>query len=153
MTTTTAPATARDALANRIENLFYIQESGVARMDWGDMADAMITALHDAGYTIVYRNTDADVEARAREALANHISVLLEDDILAALTAAGVRLVDAAADDSRTEALIRHRQFVAALDKLRFDVGPDDVFRYDRVKDLRRALDPYLHDDDAGGEG
>lgn len=153
MTTTTAPATARDSSVTMLIDAVasnWLNDEHALTKSLGGLIQA---ALRDAGYTIVYRNTDADVEARAREALANHISVLLEDDILAALTAAGVRLVDAAADDSRTEALIRHRQFVAALDKLRFDVGPDDVFQHDRVKDLRRALAPYLHDDDTGGEG
>jgi len=160
MTTTTAPATARDALANRIENLFYIQESGVARMDWGDMADAMITALRDAGYDIVRRGTDAaDVEARARETIERAVlgcdawgGVDMESvgpAVAWELGRCGLRIVDAAQDDRRNEALAAFEEFVAVIDggaSMGIDHGPSAGF-------ARRKLAPYLHDGDTGGEG
>ena len=121
----------------------------------------------------------ADVEARAREALARGISPYFwgkalddiseaggsvgsarrdslrqADYVMGEFPAAGLRIVDAAADDRRTAELAAGRELVHALVQWDMCAGKGTCNEaFVRIKAARRGFAPYLHDDDTGGEG
>ena len=111
-----------------------------------------------------------DVEARAREVIRSWWDDDIGEDergewlgraMVSLLDHHGIRIVDAADDDRRSEALARLREFVAFTDRIDC-MGEFESSEFWLISDAqcraawrekRDALAPYLHDDDTGGEG
>lgn len=109
-----------------------------------------------------------DGEARAREVIRSWWDDDIGEDergewlgraIVSLLDHHGIRLVDAAQDDRRSEAIAAFRAFVRFADSVDCIGGFESTFGADDQqcraawRERRDTLAPYLHDDDTGGEG